>query len=99
MPAKAEEILPGSREVYWAAWLPSTFPLMTSAVPLAPLRSWRTARGRAWPLNAASAVASAAATATVSAAAMITRRCAFIRGSISEPRVQPIRIGAYDPDG
>jgi hypothetical protein len=37
-------------------------------------RSWRTARGSAWPLKVASAVASAAATTVVSAAAMITSR-------------------------
>jgi hypothetical protein len=35
----------------------------------------------------------------VSAAAMITRRCAFILGSASEPRVQPISSAAYDPRG
>ena len=66
--------MPGSMAVYCAAWLALTLPVMTRAVPLAPLRSWRTARGRAWPLKAASAVASAAATTTVSAAAIITMR-------------------------
>ncbi len=79
-------------DVYWAAWLASTLPVMTSAVPFARLRSWRTARGRAWPLKDASAVASAAATMMVSAAAMMTRRCAFIRGSVSEPRVSEPRL-------
>ena len=45
-----------------------------SAVPLAWLRSWRTARGRACPLNTTSAVASAAVTTMVNAAAMTTSR-------------------------
>ena len=74
MPASAEEIMPGSWDVYCAPWLALTLPVMTRAVPLAPLRSWRTARGKACPLKAASAVASAAATTTVSAAAIITMR-------------------------
>ena len=74
MPSSAVEILPGSSEVYCAAWLLLALPRMTSEVPVAWVRSCRTARGRAWPLNVISAVASAAATATVSAAAMITRR-------------------------
>ncbi len=98
MPSSAAEIRAGSRAVYWAAWLASTSPVMISAVPLAPLRSWRTARGRAWPLKVASAVASAAVTTMVSAAAIMAKRCAFIRGSVSEPRVKPISTGAYDPD-
>ena len=66
--------------------------------PTRAARSCRTARGRACPLNTASAAATAAATTTVSAAARITKRCAFIRGSVSEPRAKPIRTGAYDPD-
>ena len=80
MPSSAEEIRPGSAAVYWAAWpaLTLPLPLITSAVPFAPLRSWRTARGSACPLKVASAVASAAATKMVSAAAMMTRRWAFI---------------------
>ena len=60
--------------MYWAAWLALTLPLTDSEVPAAWPRSWRTARGRAWPLNVASAVARAAATTVVSAAAMITSR-------------------------
>jgi hypothetical protein len=51
-----------------------TLPLMTNEVPVARLRSCRTARGSAWLLKVTSAVASAAATAIVKAAAMITRR-------------------------
>ena len=47
MPSSAVLIWPGSVDVYWAAWLASTLPLMTSAVPPAMLRSCRTARGRA----------------------------------------------------
>ena len=74
MPSSAEEILPGSSEVYCAPWLLLTLPLMTNEVPVARLRSCRTARGSAWLLNVTSAVASAAATAIVKAAAMITRR-------------------------
>jgi len=82
VPSSAEPIRPGSAEVYWAAWLALTLPLplITSAVPVAPLRSWPTARGRACPLKVASAEASAAATTMVSAAAMMTRRWAFNPG-------------------
>ena len=74
MPPSAVLIWPGSADVYWAAWLASTLPLMTRAVPPATLRSCRTARGRAWPLKTARAEASAAATTIVSAAAITTRR-------------------------
>ena len=74
MPSSAAEILPGSREVYCAPWLALTLPPMTNEVPVARLRSCRTARGRAWLLKVTSAVASAAATAIVKAAAMITSR-------------------------
>ena len=78
--------------MYWAAWPALTLPLVDSVVPVAWPRSWRTARGSAWPLKVASAVARAAATTVVSAAAMITSRCAFIRGSVSEPRVSEPRV-------
>jgi hypothetical protein len=47
---------------------------MTNEVPVARLRSCRTARGRAWLLKVTSAAASATATAIVNAAAMITSR-------------------------
>ena len=74
MPSSAAEILAGSREVYCAPWPASTWPTVTSEVPVARPRSVLTARGSACPLTVASAVASAAATATVSAAATITMR-------------------------
>ena len=92
MPPRAGLIRAGSAVSYWAAWLAVTVPVMSSDVPAAWPRSCRTARGSAWPLKAASAVARAAATIVVSAAAMITSRCAFIRGSVSEPRVSESRV-------
>ena len=74
MPSSAVEILPGSRVVYCAPWLLLTLPTMVIEVPAAWLRSCRTARGSAWLLNVASAVARAAATVTVRAAATMTSR-------------------------
>ena len=74
MPPRADLICGGRMELYWAAWLALTLPLTASVVPFALPRSWRTARGSAWPLKVASAVARAAATMVVSAAAMITSR-------------------------
>jgi len=74
VPPRADLICDGKMALYWAAWLPLTLPLIDSVVPGACERSWRTARGSAWPLKVASAVARAAATMVVSAAAMITSR-------------------------
>ena len=99
MPSRTGLIRPGSSAVYWAAWLAGTVPLMASAVPLAWLRSWRTARGRAWLLKTASAVARAAATTVVSAAATITRRCAFMRGSVTELRFKLIGLSLRSGPG
>jgi hypothetical protein len=81
--------------VYPGAWLASARPLMTSAVPLAAVRLWRTACGKDTLLNTANVVASAAATSVVSAAAMITGRWAFIRGTVRDSRVRAIRTAGY----
>ena len=94
MPPRAEEICDGRTAAYWAAWAALTLPASDSVVPVAWPRSWRTARGSACPLNVASATASAAVTAVVSAAAMITSRCAFIRGSVSDRCAKPIKARA-----
>jgi len=74
VPFRADLISDGRTASYWAAWLALTLPLIDIEVPAAWLRSWRTARGSAWPLKAARAVARAAATIVVSAAATITSR-------------------------
>ena len=81
--------------MYPGSWLASARPLMASAVPLAAVRLWRTARGRDTPLNTANVVASAAAASVVSAAAMITGRWAFIRGTVRDSRVRAIRTEGY----
>ena len=83
--------------MYAAIWPAPAWPLTTSAVPFARVRLSRTARGSDTPLNTANVADSVAATSVVSAAAMITRRWAFIRGTVSESRVYAINTEGYAP--
>ena len=87
MPGIAAAIRDRSAALPGAAWLGSLTSAVTdNAVSGAVTRSCRTASGRAWPVNTASAAATAAVTRVVSAAAASTTQCAVIRRVAIGPR-------------